>query len=157
RSNLEIRGHALVDRVLISDGRATGLRVHFEGQGTQEISARQIVLCAGAIHSPAILLRSGVGPADELKTMGIAVERDLPVGKHFFDHPLFRATSQLHEKLRPTDPDTRHTNCCVTYSSGLANGGKRDMILIAFNHRGVGVSGAIGAGLFNAYSRGTLK
>ncbi len=157
RANLEIRGHALVDRVLISDGRATGLRVHFEGQGVREISARQIVLCAGAIHSPAILLRSGVGPAEELKAMGIAVERDLPVGRHFFDHPLFRTTIQLREDLRPTDPDTRHTNCCVTYSSGLANGGKRDMILIAFNHRGIGVPGAIGAGLFNAFSRGSLK
>ncbi len=128
RANLEIRGKTLVDRVLISDGRATGLRVHTEGQGTSEISARQIVLCAGAIHS-----------------------------RHFFDHPLFRATIQLHDNLRPTDPDTRHTNCCVTYSSGLADGGKRDMILIAFNHRGIGVPGAIGAGLFNAYSRGTLK
>jgi len=157
RANLEIRGHALVDRVLISDGGATGLRVHIEGQGTHEISARQIVLCAGAIHSPAILLRSGIGPAQELKAMGIAVARDLPVGRHFFDHPLFRATIQLREELRPTDPDTRHTNCCVTYSSGLADGGKRDMILIAFNHRGIGNPGAIGAGLFNAYSRGTLK
>ena len=65
RANLEIRGKTLVDRVLISDGRATGLRIHTEGQGTSEISARQIVLCAGAIHSPAILLRSGVGPAEE--------------------------------------------------------------------------------------------
>ena len=157
RANLEIRGHALVDRVLISDGRATGVRVHVEGQGTHEISARQIVLCAGAIHSPAILLRSGIGPAEELKAMGIAVARDLPVGKHYFDHPLFRATIQLREELRPIDPDTRHTNCCVTYSSGLAAGGKRDMILIAFNHRGIGMPGAIGAGLFNAYSRGTLR
>ena len=157
RANLEIQGRTLVDRVLISDGKATGVRVHVEGQGTHEFSARQIVLCAGAIHSPAILLRSGIGPADELKAMGLAVERDLPVGKHFFDHPLFRATIRLHAKLRPTDPNTRHTNCCVTYSSGLAHGGKRDMILIAFNHRGIGMPGAIGAGLFNAYSRGTLK
>ncbi|PDT86862.1 GMC family oxidoreductase [Bradyrhizobium sp. Y36] len=157
RANLEIRGHALVDRVLISDGRATGVRVHIEGQGTHEIGARQIVLCAGAIHSPAILLRSGVGPAQELKAMGIGVARDLPVGRHYFDHPLFRTTIQLREQLRPTDPDTRHTNCCVTYSSDLADGGKRDMILIAFNHRGIGMPGAIGAGLFNAYSRGTLK
>jgi choline dehydrogenase len=157
RANLEIRGHALVDRLLIKDGKATGVLVHSEGQASSEIGAREIVLCAGAIHSPAILLRSGIGPADELKAMGIAVERDLPVGKHFFDHPLFRATIQLREEFRPTDPDTRHTNCCVTYSSGLADGGKRDMILIAFNHRGIGVPGAIGAGLFNAYSRGHLK
>lgn len=165
RANLEIRGKVLVDRVVIRDGAATGVRVRVEGQGEgkgdgeacSEISARQIVLCGGAIHSPAILLRSGIGPADELKAMGIAVERDLPVGRHFFDHPLFRATIQLREDIRPTDPDTRHTNCCVTYSSGLADGGKRDMILIAFNHRGIGVPGAIGAGLFNAYSRGSLK
>ena len=157
RSNLEIRGRALVDRVLISDGRATGVRVLLDGEGAREIAAREVVLCAGAIHSPAILLRSGLGPAAELRHMGIAVLRDLPVGRHFFDHPLFRTTIQLREALRPTDRDTRHTNCCVTYSSGLAEGGKRDMILIAFNHRGIGVPGAIGAGLFNAFSRGTLK
>jgi choline dehydrogenase-like flavoprotein len=157
RANLEIRGNALVDRVVIKGGKATGVRVRIEGQGTSEIAAREIVLCGGAIHSPAILLRSGIGPADELHSMGIAVERDLPVGRDFFDHPLFRMTIQLREELRPTDPDTRHTNCCVTYSSGLADGGKRDMIMIAFNHRGIGNPGAIGAGLFNAYSRGSLK
>jgi choline dehydrogenase-like flavoprotein len=157
RANLEIRGFALVDRVLFKDGKATGVRVQIQGQGTTDIEARESVLCGGAIHSPAILLRSGVGPADELRAMGIAVEADLPVGQNFFDHPLFRTTIQLREEVRPTDRDTRHTNCCVTYSSGLADGGKRDMILIAFNHRGIGVSGAIGAGLFNAFSRGTLK
>ncbi|NPV24558.1 GMC family oxidoreductase [Bradyrhizobium aeschynomenes] len=157
RANLEIRGRALVDRLLISDSRATGVRVHLEGEGTKEIAAREIVLCAGAIHSPAILLRSGIGPAADLQAMGVGVISDLPVGRHFFDHPLFRTTIQLREELRPTDRDTRHTNCCVTYSSGLPGGGKRDMILIAFNHRGIGVPGAIGAGLFNAFSRGTLK
>jgi choline dehydrogenase len=157
RANLEIRGHALVDRVVIRNGSATGVIVHVAGQGTEEIAAREIVLCAGAIHSPAILMRSGIGPADELKAMNIAVERDLPVGRQFFDHPLFRATIALKEGIRPTDRDTRHTNCCVTYSSGLAGGGRRDMILIAFNHRGIGNPGAIGAGLYNAFSRGTLK
>ncbi|WP_316214209.1 GMC family oxidoreductase [Bradyrhizobium sp. SZCCHNR2032] len=157
RANLEIRGRTLVDRLVIRDGRATGVQVQIEGQGFSEIFARDIVLCAGAIHSPAILLRSGIGPADDLQAMGIAVERDLPVGRNFFDHPLFRTTIQLREAIRPTDRDTRHTNCCVTYSSELADGGKRDMILIAFNHRGVGIAGAIGAGLFNAFSRGTVK
>jgi choline dehydrogenase-like flavoprotein len=157
RANLEIRGKALVDRVVIKDGQAIGVRVHIDGQAATEIRGREIVLCAGAIHSPAILMRSGIGPAGDLKSMGIAVECDLPVGHHFFDHPLFRATIELREDIRPTDPDTRHTNCCVTYSSGLADGGNRDMILIAFNHRGIGNPGAIGAGLFNAYSRGSLK
>ncbi len=157
RANLEIRGNALVGRLVIRDRKATGVSVHIEGQGTMEISGREIVLCAGAIHSPAILMRSGIGPAAELKSMGVTVECDLPVGKNLFDHPLLRATIQLKEAMRPTDPDARHTNCCVTYSSGLADGGKRDMILIAFNHRGIGNPGAIGAGLFRTYSRGSLK
>jgi choline dehydrogenase len=157
RGNLEIRGFALVERVLFKDRKATGVRVRIQGEGTTDIEAREIVLCAGAIHSPAILLRSGIGPADELRTMGLDVQADLPVGRHFFDHPLFRTTIQLREQLRPTDRDTRHTNCCVTYTSGVADGGRRDMILIAFNHRGIGIPGAIGAGLFNAFSRGTLK
>ena len=157
RANLEIRGHALVDRVLFDGGKATGVRVQIAGQGTHDIKAHDVVLCAGAIHSPAILLRSGVGPAGELKAMGIPVVADLPVGRNFFDHPLFRATIQPREELRAVDRDTRHTNCCVTYSSGLSGGGKRDMIMIAFNHRGIGNPGAIGAVLFNAFSRGTLK
>jgi choline dehydrogenase-like flavoprotein len=156
RANLEIRGHALVDRLVIKDGRATGVIVHLDGQGTQEISAREIVLSGGSIHSPAILMRSGIGPANELLAMGIAVQRDLPVGQDFFDHPLFRTTIKLHDDIAPTDKDTRHTNCCVTYSSGLDDG-RRDMILIAFNHRGIGKPGAIGAGLYRAHSRGTLK
>ena len=54
---------------MIKDGQATGVLVHIEGQGSSEISAREIVLCAGAIHSPAILLRSGIGPADEVKAI----------------------------------------------------------------------------------------
>jgi choline dehydrogenase-like flavoprotein len=162
RANLEIRGDALVEKVLLKDGRATGVRVHLAGHGWSEIAAREVVLCGGAIHSPTILMRSGLGPAEELKAMGIAVESDMRhVGRNFFDHPLFRCTAQVHEPLRQRDPDTRHTNCCVTYSSGLAGGGKRDMIMIAFNHRGIDAAetkpGAIGMGLFNAFSRGTLK
>jgi choline dehydrogenase-like flavoprotein len=156
RTNLEIRGHALVDRVIITDGRATGVVVHIDGQGTQEISAREIVLCGGAIHSPAILMRSGIGPAADLQAMGIAVERDLPVGHHFFDHPLFRPLIKMRDDVAPKDRDTRHTNCCVTYSSGLDDG-RRDMIFVAFNHRGIGNPGAVAAGLYRAYSRGTLK
>src|ERR1700733_13641112 len=59
RANLDIRGGALVDRVLSRVGRATGVRVRLAGQGWTVISAREVLLCAGAIHSPAILMRSG--------------------------------------------------------------------------------------------------
>ena len=125
------------------------------------IPARTVLLCAGAIHSPAILLRSGLGDAAALKELGIEVVRDLPaVGRHFMDHPIVRMTLPLRPEAISANPDQRHTNCCVTYSSGLAGGGRRDMILIGFNHRGLGqgglpnTQGGIGAALFNAFSRG---
>ncbi len=162
RANLEIRGGALVDKVLVSQGRATGLRVRLDGVW-QEISGREIVLCAGAVHSPAILLRSGLGPAAELAALGIPVVRDMPhVGKHFMDHPVLRATIALKEELACKDPSARHTNCCVTYTSGLGGGGERDMILIGFNHRNLPAGdvpnpdGAVAAGLYNAFSRGEI-
>jgi 5-(hydroxymethyl)furfural/furfural oxidase len=163
RPNLEICGDALVDRVVVQDGRATGVRVRLGGEGWTEIAARQVLLCAGAIHSPAILLRSGIGPAAELAALGIAVHRDNPhVGRHFMDHPVLRASIRLRPDLVSRDPNQRHTNCCVTYSSGLGGGGFRDMMLIGFNHRGLGEAGlpagqgAVGGLLYNAFSRGSV-
>jgi 5-(hydroxymethyl)furfural/furfural oxidase len=76
RTNLEIRGGALVDRVLFEGRRVRGVRVRFEGaEGFEEIAAREVVLCAGAIHSPAILMRSGIGAAGILEQPPAAVNR----------------------------------------------------------------------------------
>ncbi|WP_291296340.1 GMC family oxidoreductase [Elioraea sp.] len=163
RANLTIRGDALVDRVLFDGRRASGVRVRFGAGPWQEIAAREVVLSAGAIHSPCILMRSGIGPAAALRDLGIAVLRDLPaVGQHFMDHPILRASLALTPGSRATGADARHTNCCVTYSSGLGGGGERDMIMIAYNHRGLAESGvapvgAIGIALYDAFSRGEVR
>ncbi|MBO1073912.1 GMC family oxidoreductase [Roseomonas marmotae] len=163
RANLEIRGDALVDRVLLEGRSVRGVRVALPGQGWVELTARQVVLCAGAIHSPAILMRSGIGAGEALHDKGIGVAVDLPdVGRNFMDHPVVRATLFLKPEFRAASSDARHTNCCVTYSSGLGGGGLRDMILIGFNHRTlvpVGElppTGAVAAGLFDAFSRGSV-
>jgi choline dehydrogenase len=87
RENLEIRDRALVDRVLVDGGRAGGLEyVDARGQ-VQQVTADRVVLSAGAYGSAPILLRSGIGPADELAELGIAPVLDLPVGRHLLDHP----------------------------------------------------------------------
>ncbi len=163
RANFDIRGEALVDRVLFDGRRATGVRVRFDGGDWQDILAREVVLCAGAIHSPAILMRSGVGAAADLAALGIPVVRDTPaIGRGFMDHPILRATLALRQEAAAQSPDARHTNCCVTYSSGLAGGGERDMIMIGFNHRGLSEGrpssqGAIGVALYDAFSRGEVR
>jgi choline dehydrogenase len=164
RPNLEIIGGALVDRVLIENRRATGVRVRLPGTGWTEFHGREILLCAGAVHSPAILLRSGLGPAAALQGLGIEVVADHQwVGRNFMDHAVLRATLKLKPEHVSRDRDERHTNCCINYSSGLAGGGERDMIMIAFNHRALGVdgmpaeTGAIGLGLYQAFSRGEVR
>jgi choline dehydrogenase len=84
RPNLTLVPGALVDRVCLADGRAVGVRT----ADGREVHGRQVVLCAGAYGSPAMLLRSGIGPAAELRALGIPVVADRPgVGAHLLDHP----------------------------------------------------------------------
>ncbi len=88
RPNLQIRSGVHVDRVLFNGTRARGVLVAKPGGGTEEITARTVVLSAGAIGSPAILLRSGIGPASDLRRLGIDVLLDRRgVGADLIDHP----------------------------------------------------------------------
>jgi choline dehydrogenase len=86
RANLTIVGGARVERISMDDGVARGAHVT-TAAGTTFVEAGRIVVAAGAYHSPAILLRSGIGPTAELTALGIDTEVDLPgVGKHLLDH-----------------------------------------------------------------------
>lgn len=85
RPNLIIMTETMVDKVIIENGRATGLRI-IRDRVMSEVRARQTLVCGGAIQSPAILMRSGIGPAQHLKDMGLAVVADLPVGQNLQDH-----------------------------------------------------------------------
>jgi choline dehydrogenase len=82
RPNLEIVDRALVDRVLVEGGRA---RATLTADG-RRFDAVVVVLAAGAYFTPAILIRSGIGPEAELERLGLAVESPLPVGERLLDH-----------------------------------------------------------------------
>jgi choline dehydrogenase len=85
RPNLTLVTDALVDRVIVEEGRAVGVRA----ADGREVRGREIILCAGTYGSPAILLRSGIGPAADLQALGIPVVADRPgVGAHLLDHPM---------------------------------------------------------------------
>lgn len=82
--NLTVLTQTQVDKITFTGNKATGVML-VDGQ---HITANaEVILCAGAIFSPAILQRSGVGPSDLLKARGISVVADLPVGENLSDHP----------------------------------------------------------------------
>ena len=103
RPNLRVVGDVLVDRVEIANGRAVAVHAVIGGQ-PMRIPAARIVLAAGAYGSPAILLRSGIGPADGLRPLGITPVHSLPgVGNGLVDHPTvkvhFAGTGRLHHAM----------------------------------------------------------
>jgi choline dehydrogenase-like flavoprotein len=95
RPNLKLQLKALIDRVVIEEGRAAG--VAFKVNGVERIwrARREVILAAGSVASPAILERSGVGAGARLQSLGVEVKRDLPgVGENLQDHlqirPIFK-------------------------------------------------------------------
>ena len=90
RPNLTVITQALTQRILIENNVAIGVEYKHQGQVKQIRARREVLLSAGAIQSPQILMLSGVGDQQELNQHGIEVKKNLPgVGKNFHDHPDF--------------------------------------------------------------------
>ncbi|EHN11930.1 Choline dehydrogenase [Patulibacter medicamentivorans] len=99
RPNLRIVGDALVDRLLVEDGRAVGVVVR-HGGAPVEVRAARTVLAGGTFCSPAVLLRSGVGPAADLRALGIPVVADRPgVGANLHDQPFVLLTWEGSDEI----------------------------------------------------------
>jgi choline dehydrogenase len=162
RPNLTILGDTLVDRVEFLGSRVTGVRVRTAGGSWTVVQGRAVVLCAGAIHSPAILMRSGIGPADLLRSIGITPLFDAPgVGENLGEHA--SVTLQMH--LRPdawaSVVDVRPIMCLVRYSSGLVGAGRNDMQLYSINPTDVDEAargrGGIRASVMQTFSKGRVR
>ena len=140
RENLTIRGDAHVDCVIFDEsGRsAIGVRVFIGGEW-QEILGREVLLCAGAVHSPAILQRSGIGPAKWLKDAGVELRQELPVGYNLQDHPFTRVHLRLRPEAMCFTVHDRISNVCLRYSSRLADAGRTDMMLWSMLSPGMSV------------------
>ena len=88
RPNLTIFTGALALEILLEGERAAGIAYSVTGERRTARAEREVILCGGAINSPQLLQLSGIGPADLLTKLGIAVKRDLPgVGANLSDHP----------------------------------------------------------------------
>jgi choline dehydrogenase-like flavoprotein len=87
RPNLTVVTGAHTTRILIESGRAIGIEVRVDGATKKFLARREVLLAAGALQSPQILMLSGIGPATQLREHGIAVACDLPgVGRNLHDH-----------------------------------------------------------------------
>ncbi len=87
RPNLDVRTHSLVQRLLFAGARAAGVEYLERGRPRRSFAEREILLAAGAIGSPQVLLLSGIGPARELEALGLPVVADAPeVGGNLQDH-----------------------------------------------------------------------
>jgi choline dehydrogenase len=156
RTNLRILGDALVDRVEFDRNRAVGVRALVGGEPVT-FWGDEIVLSAGAIHSPAILQRSGVGPAALLHELGVTVLADLPVGEGFQEHPNVSFTFGVPADM-PSPVNGRHTNACVRWTSGFAGTGTNDMMAIVTGTRpGFPDVTSIGLWVNQSFSRGSLR
>ncbi|HXA43661.1 MAG TPA: GMC family oxidoreductase N-terminal domain-containing protein [Candidatus Solibacter sp.] len=140
RPNLVIRGDALVDRVLFDGTRAVGIRMIGE-TGPVDIGAAEVVLSAGAVHTPTILMRSGIGPSSVLKEVGRDVLADLPVGENLQEHPAVGLAIVLDGDAA-TATNTRHSCLCLRISSGIGDD-RNDLMFAGFNE--VGLSPGLGA------------
>jgi choline dehydrogenase len=108
RANLAVVTGALVERIVVGAGRASGLVYRRDGQAVTAHAEREVILAGGAINSPHMLLLSGIGPADQLREHGLDVVADLPgVGENLHDHPdiaVKQACTEpvsLHDAVRP--------------------------------------------------------
>lgn len=98
RANLEVRTGAAVSRVLIEGLRAVGVRYRVGGEVREAHARAEVILCAGAIVTPQLLMLSGIGPANELARHGIAVHVDSPgVGCNLQDHLVVPLMWRLHD------------------------------------------------------------
>jgi len=96
RANLHIVTGAVVDKILFTGQRATGVRANVNGVVQDFASGREVIVSAGALMSPQILQRSGVGAAELLRGLGIPVVADSPgVGKHMLEHRLLSMVYDL--------------------------------------------------------------
>jgi 5-(hydroxymethyl)furfural/furfural oxidase len=133
RSNFEVLGEARAERVLFDGTRATGIRVHCQG-GQMDIRANEVIVSCGALHSPALLLRSGVGPAAELAEHGIELIADRAgVGKHLMEHPGVNFGCYMKRDARLPADLRLPMYAGLRWSSGLEGCPTGDMYMIPMN------------------------
>ncbi len=128
RLNLTVKAQVLVRRLLFTGKQVTGVEVD-SGGARFIVEAAEVILTAGAIASPQLLMLSGVGPAEHLRSLGIPVLHALPgVGQNLRDHPNVRVPVQVKDDF-PLDPKAPRTQLALRYTA-MGSSDRNDMQIL---------------------------
>lgn len=160
RPNLEIRCGVTAEQLVLDGDRVRAVRLRSVDGSQQELATddAELVLCAGAVDTPALLLRSGIGPREQLSEAGIDTNIELPgVGANLHDHPAVPVVWRSNEPLQPPTAQWFESQLILRHDDRVAGGA----LGIAFGHVAYGMpdepNGASALiGLYRPFSRGTL-
>jgi 5-(hydroxymethyl)furfural/furfural oxidase len=131
RPNLTISPETQVMGILFEGIKAVGVKAMVKGQ-EKEFRGNEVIVSSGAIHSPAHLLRAGIGPAGALRDLGIEVRMNVPgVGQRLMDHPSVSVSSFMRPEARLNGKTRRHILVALRYSSGIEGVAPGDMFIAA--------------------------
>src|SRR5215218_3616565 len=160
RPNLTIMGNSTVDHLCVDFRRVTGVQA-VTPDGRREFRAREVIVSCGTLLSPGVLIRSGIGPIDAVRSLGVTPVVDLPVGHNLVEHSSIWFGFDLKEHARAASVETRTSNCCIRYSSGLAGATRNDMFMINTNLLGNDEAGlnraVVLVATYQTFSRGLLQ
>ena len=129
RGNLTIVNGAIATGLLFDGRGVVGVTARIDGK-ERELRGREIILSAGGVHSPAFLMRSGIGPAGRLRELGIEVRADLPgVGENLSNHAIIFIGLLQRRNQRQTKSVRPHPMTALRYSSGLSDAPPTDMYI----------------------------
>ncbi|HWM67678.1 MAG TPA: GMC oxidoreductase [Steroidobacteraceae bacterium] len=161
RPNLQIKTDAFVERIEFQGRTARSVTIRTT-RGLETCRGREIILSSGAIHSPSMLLRSGVGDARALRELQIPVVADRPgVGQRLLNHPLVTLAVYLRKFAMQPHTQRAWGQNCLRFSSGEQNCPAADMILFIVNKTSWHALGrrvaSLGVGVNKAFSTGTVR
>ena len=161
RSNLAILPEATVRNIHFDGTRACGATVERASE-TLQVSAHEMILCVGAIHSPALLLRAGIGPAGDLECLGITPRANRAgVGRNLQNHPYLHFGLTLPPRSRLQQHLRRFAVAGMRLSSGHEGCPGGDLLLFMIGRvspRSYGTDLAMfGAALYSPWSRGQVR
>ena len=133
RQNLAILPNTAVERLAVRQNRVSGVRVRANSSST-DFQAREIIVACGALQSPAVLMRSGIGPGEHLRSLGIEVARDSPgVGRRLQNHAMIGIVAHLPKTAMQPRENRPWVQNLLRYSSQLAGCSEHDMLMIPLN------------------------